>query len=160
MTGTAPGPLRSVVLAAVLAAGAGIAGCTLITPRFEHPILSVVGVEVEAAQLTEQRFRVRMHVQNPNDRALPVTGLSYTLQLAGEDFGHGLSARAFTVAAHGEAEFDMTVTTNLATSIFRILPRLSDSSQPIEYRVTGTVGTELPFLRSIPFDEHGSFQIR
>jgi LEA14-like dessication related protein len=160
MRGGVAGRLHSVVLATVLAAGAGIAACALFTPRFEHPILSVVGVEVVAAQLTEQRFRVRMRVQNPNDRALPVTGLSYTLQLAGEDLGHGQSASAFTVAAHGEAEFDMTVTTNLATSIFRILPRLSDSSQPIEYRLAGTVATELPFLRSIPFDEHGSFQIR
>lgn len=160
MTGAATGSWCSVALAAVLVMGAGSTGCTLIAPRFEHPNLSVVAVEVESAQLTGQRFRVRMRVQNPNDRALPVTGLSYTLQLAGEDFGQGLSASAFTVPARGETEFDMIVTTNLAATIFRILPRLSDSSQPIEYRMTGTVGTDLPFLRSIPFDERGSFQIR
>jgi LEA14-like dessication related protein len=160
VTSADTGPLPSVVLAAMLVAAAGSTGCTLVAPRFEHPTLSVVGVDVEAAQLAEQRFRVRMRVQNPNERALPVTGLSYTLQLAGEDFGHGQSANAFTVPAHGEMEFDMTVTTNLATAILRILPRLSDSAQPIEYRMTGTVGTDLPFLRSIPFDERGSFQIR
>jgi LEA14-like dessication related protein len=158
--GAGTGPLRSLVLAAMLVAAAGSASCALIPPRFEHPNLAVVGVAVESAQLAEQRFRVRMRVQNPNDRALPVTALSYTLQLAGEDFGHGLSTSAFTVPAHGEIEFDMTVTTHLATMILRILPRLSDPSQPIDYRVTGTVGTDLPFLRSIPFDERGSFQIR
>jgi LEA14-like dessication related protein len=134
----------------------GLAGCALFAPHVQHPNLSVVGVEVADAQLLEQRFRVRVRVQNPNDRALPVRGLSFTMELAGEDFGYGESANAFTVPPLGEAEFDTFVTTHLATTLFRILPRLKDSARPLEYRVVGKVATDLVLLRSIPFDQRGT----
>ncbi len=137
----------------------GASGCALFAPSFERPTLSVVGVEVEQAQLLEQRFRVRIRVHNPNDRALPVRGLSFTIELGGENFGSGTSAEAFSVPPLGEAEFDTLVTTNLATTLFKILPRLKDSAHPLDYRLVGKVTTDLTFLRSIPFDQRGSLPI-
>lgn len=145
--------LRAATLAAVALLGA----CTAIVPHFEHPQLSVAAVEVRDASLAEQHLKVRMHVQNPNDRELPIEGIRYSMQLAGEDFGQGATAEAFTVPAHGEADFDMLVTTNLTAAFLRLLPRLKDRNHPIEYRVTGEVKTALRFLRVIPFDERGSF---
>jgi LEA14-like dessication related protein len=147
---------------AMVLAGVALAasGCALFAPPFERPTLSVVGVEIEEAQLMEQRFRVRIRVQNPNDRALPVRGLSFTIELAGEDFGSGASANAFSVPPLGEAEFDTLVTTNLATTLFKVLPRLKDGAQPLDYRLVGKVTTDLAFLRSIPFDQRGSLPLR
>lgn len=144
--------------AALLAAG--IAGCSLLVPHLERPTLSVVGVEVEDAQLTEQRFRVRIRVRNPNDRALPVNGLDFRMQLAGEELGYGGTTAAFTVPALGEAEFDTLVTTNLATTIFKILPRLKDASRPVDYRLVGKVSTSLGMLHSLPFDQTGTLPLR
>ncbi len=146
----------SLLFVAVLALDAG--ACSL-APHFEHPHLSVIGVEVEGTQLLEQRFRVRVRVDNPNDRALPIRGLSFTMQVAGEDFGYGASAAPFTVPALGSAEFETIVTTDLATTLLRILPKLKDRSQPIEYRLTGKVETELTFLSSVPFDQRGTFTL-
>jgi len=56
-----------------------LAGCAALAPHFEHPRLYLVGVEIKDATLGEQHFRVRMRVQNPNDRALPVVGIDYTI---------------------------------------------------------------------------------
>jgi LEA14-like dessication related protein len=151
---------RAATFAARLALVAWLGGCTALAPHFEQPRLSLVGVEVRDASLSEQHFRVRLRVENPNDRALPVRGIDYTLKLAGEDFGSGSSASAFTVPARGEAEFEMLMTTNLAATLWKVLPRLKDGSQPLEYRLVGKVSTDLAFLRTIPFDERGSFPVR
>jgi LEA14-like dessication related protein len=161
----APEPRRAsrhtaALAVAALAVVGGLGGCAALTPHFEHPRLSLVGVEVRDATLAEQHFRIRLRVDNPNDRALPVRGIDYTLKLAGEDFGSGSSASSFTVPPHGEAEFEMLMTTNLAATLWKVLPRLKDSSQPLEYRLVGTVSTVLAFLHTIPFDEHGSFALR
>jgi LEA14-like dessication related protein len=155
-------PRWSTVLLApvLLLTTGGLGACAVLAPHFEHPHLSVLGVEVKDASLAGQHFRVRMRVQNPNDRELPVRGISYTMQLAGEDFGEGATANAFTVPALGEADFDILVSTNLAASLWKVLPRLKDPSQPLEYRLVGHVDTDLMFLRSIPFDERGSIALR
>ena len=61
--------------------------------------------------------------------------------------------------ARGETEFATIVTTDLATTLLKILPRIKDSSQPIDYRLSGTVTTDLAFVKSIPFDQRGSFTL-
>lgn len=149
---------RGVRLAALLAT-ATLCGCSLLVPRLETPHLSVVGIDVVEASAMEQRFNVRMRVQNPNGRALPIRGLSYTMRLAGEDFGRGLMGKSFTVPPLGEAEFDMTVTTNLAMSLLRILPKLQHGQDALDYELKGKVSTDLGLLKTIPFTERGTLSM-
>ena len=152
-----PQRVRRLTLLMLLALGIG--GCSLLNPHFERPRLSLAGVEMQGTQLLKQRFRVRIRVENPNDRALPIRALDFTMQLGGEDLGVGAIEAPFTVPARGEAEFATIVTTDLATTLLKILPRIKDSSQPIEYRLSGTVTTDLAFVKSIPFDQRGSFTL-
>ena len=151
------GPWLAGLTLAVAASALG--ACSAIAPHLESPHLTVIAIEIKDATLAEQHFRVRIKVQNPNDRALPVTGITYTMQLEGEEFGQGEAASAFTVPAQGEAEFDMLMTTNLASAFWKVLPRLKDGSQPVAYRLVGNVSTDLLFLRTIPFDQRGSFAL-
>lgn len=149
---------RAVACGVLLAAG--LAGCALFAPKLEKPELSIVGVQVVDAQFMAQRFNVKVRVRNPNDRELPITGIEYTMQVAGEDFGRGMSAKSFVVPALGEAEFDMIVTTNLAGSLLKLLPRLQGAGrEAIDYRIEGTVRTDLMFLRRIPFTQKGTFAL-
>jgi LEA14-like dessication related protein len=135
-----------------------VAGCAGLAPKFEHPRLSVVGVEMRDASLAEQHVRVKLRVYNPNTVELPVEGISYTVDVAGEELGRGVTADSFTVPAHGEAEFEVLMTTNLAAVLFKVMPSLKESGHPIEYHLVGKVNTSRMFLRSIPFDERGTFQ--
>ena len=150
----------ALALAGALAGAALLGACALVGPPLERPQLSLVGVQLKDAQLAEQRFIVTLRVQNPNGRALPVRAIDCTIELAGERFGQGTTAATFTVPGHGEASFDMIVTTNLAASLPRLLPRLRDAREPIPYRLAGTVSTDLAFLRSIPFDQGGELRLR
>jgi LEA14-like dessication related protein len=150
--------LAACALAATLLLSAGCA----VTPRLEPPQLSVIGVEIVRGDLFEQRFKARMRVQNPNDRSIAVRGVSYTLQIGGEELGRGLSGSSFTVPASGEAEFDMLVTANLAGTVLRLLERARSDGLPdsLSYRLRGEVKLAEGLVRTIPFDEKGSVRLR
>ena len=145
---------------ALSAAALLLAACAL-TPKFIPPRLSVVDVQIESSDLWEQRLKVRMRVQNPNDRRLPVKGLEYTLEVEGQQFASGASAASFVVPAMGEAEFDMNVTTNLAGTLIKLLGRGSDAlGQTVAYRLTGKIALSEGLMRSIPFEERGTFRLQ
>ncbi len=135
-----------------------LSGCALFVPKLQTPRLSIVDVEVRKANFLEQQLRVRVRVENPNDRSLPVKGLSYTVFLAGSEFATGASDASFVVPALGTAEFDMDVTANAAGALFTILGR--PRGQPIDYRMKGSVELSRGWLRSIPFEESGTFTVR
>jgi LEA14-like dessication related protein len=138
-----------------------LAGCSALVPQLETPKLSVVNVEVTKTELWEQRMKVRLRVQNPNDRSLPVKGLTARLEVAGEEFATGVTAASFEVPALGEAEFDMDMTAHMAGALIKLLGRKGDAvGDAIDYRVTGKLSLSSGFLRSIPFEEKGSFNLK
>lgn len=136
-----------------------LVACAGLGTKLETPRVSFVGIKALEATLFEQRLEVRLRVQNPNKLELPVRGLDVDVELAGEPFAHGISAREFTVPAHGEAEFDMIVTANAATALIRILGSDRKSREAIEYRLKGKLSTRLGIFRLIPFEETGTLPI-
>ena len=146
------------VLAAGLL-GTWLLGACSLVPKFEKPTLELVSLKLADGNLLSQRFNVRLKVLNPNDRALPVNGLRYTVEIDGKAFGKGESTRAFTVPARGEAEFDMTLDANLAGAVAAVLSRRERAKgRELEYRLKGTVSIDLPLMRSLDFDQVGSFR--
>jgi LEA14-like dessication related protein len=149
---------------AALVASAGLAGCASLGPKLTPPELSIVRVELVKSDLFEQRIRARMRVQNPNDRELAVRGLTYTIEVGGEEFGRGMSGSSFTVPAMGEAEFDMTVTANVAGTLLKLAEKAEKAGgrtpDSIDYRIVGKVSLDAGLLRTIPFEEKGSFKLR
>lgn len=143
-------------LGAVLMAAA-LAGCAYT--HLEKPRLEVLDVQLLKGDLLQQQLKLRMRVENPNDRALPVKGITYELAVAGEDFAHGESERDFIVPALGSAEFDVNVTANAATALLKILAG-GRRLESVDYRLTGKVALSSGMLRSIPFDETGKIHLR
>ncbi|MGH8169456.1 MAG: LEA type 2 family protein [Steroidobacteraceae bacterium] len=147
--------MRSLSLVLVTVA---LSGCALLVPKLQTPRLSIVDIEVLKANLMEQQLRVRMRVDNPNDRSLPIKGLSYTVYLGGQEFATGVSDASFIVPALGTAEFNVDVTANAAGALFAILGR--PHGQGIDYHMKGRVELTHGWLRSIPFEESGTFTLR
>lgn len=140
-----------------------LSGCAALGPRLEAPKLTVSHVEIIKGDLFEQRFRARVNVQNPNDRELRVRGITYTIELGGEELGRGLSGSSFVVPARGEAEFDMLVTANLAGTLLKLVDRArKEGSRPNEigYRLRGEVKLDSGLLRRVPFDQKGTLPLR
>jgi len=134
-----------------------VAGCSLA--HFESPRLSVLKIDLLDSDILSQHFQLRLRVQNPNDRELPVRAITLKLELAGEPFGDGVSGQNFVVPAHGEAEFDLALTTNLAGALMHYIGRKDKGANSVEYRLSGKVDLASGFVRSIPFDDTGQLPI-
>jgi len=68
-----------------------------------------------------------------------------------------VSGDSFVVPALGEAEFDMSVSANMANLLFKLL---NHSTTQVEYRIYGKISLSAGLLRSIEFDDHGTFKFQ
>ncbi len=134
--------------------------CSLLAPKFERPTLSVVGVELVSGNLLQQNLRVKFNIQNPNDRALPVSGLRASLSVGGEPVAQGQNDHAFVVPASGNTDFDMMITANMAMALLKLANRMDQNADSIDYDVSGTASIDLPFLRDLPFHQAGVFSLK
>src|SRR5688572_31415818 len=129
-------PMRWIVLMGTVL----LSACSTLAPQLEAPSLNVVGMELLESDIFQQRVKLTLRVQNPNDRELPVKGVSTQVELNGEEFATGVSSAQFTVPALGESEFDMIITANMAGMLVQVLGRKGGKDlDPIEYRVKGKV---------------------
>jgi len=137
-----------------------LVACSLVTPKFERPTVSVTGIELVNGNLLQQNFRVKFNIQNPNDRALPVSGLHAALSVGGEHVAQGQNERAFVVPAKGDADFDMMITANMALALLKLANKMDQHGDSIDYEVSGAASIDLPFLRDLPFHQTGSFSLK
>ncbi len=135
------------------------AGGCVLAPKFKEPHLEVVEVQMLRGDLLQQELRVRMLVQNPNNRELAVRSIQYQVQVAGEAFAHGESERDFKVPANGETQFDVSVTANAAAAVLRLLGS-GRKLDAVEYQITGKVTLATGLMRSLSFDQKGQLKLR
>ena len=145
-------------LALLVAMVISVSSCSALRPDLQAPRLALISVAMTSADIFNQQFLVRVNVENPNDRDLPITGLDYKLFLEGDSFAKGMLNKPFTVPANGETDFDLTVRTNFVSGIGRLLSRLNGRTQ-VNYMVEGKLLTDIRFLKKIPFQETGSVNL-
>lgn len=133
----------------------GLSAC--VATNFQAPQLSIISVGMVSADVFSQQFRIRLHVQNPNSRELPIKGIEYELFLQGDSFAEGVSDQPFVVPAMGEAEFDTVVNTNFMSSIGRLLSKMNGDK--VQYTFVGKVSLSKGMLRKIPFNTQGVVEL-
>jgi LEA14-like dessication related protein len=144
-------------LLVLLAVAALLSACAVT--HLQAPDITPTAVELVDVQLNQQRFKVALHVQNPNDRALPIKSVNCTLEIQGVEVGQGESSAPFSVPAHGESDFDMIVTTNLATSMPNLIMRVVRGGELPSYRLSGSVNPDITLLPPIPFSKSGQLTL-
>jgi LEA14-like dessication related protein len=138
-------------LALASSAAIVLGACSVM--HLQSPAITLTSVELTDVQIDQQQFMVQLHVQNPNDRPLPIKSVSCTLQVGGVDVGQGKSTGAFTVPANGDSDVDMVVTTNLASSVPNLLMRVVQRKDLPEYHLSGWVNPDIALLPPIPFSK-------
>ncbi|WP_129781486.1 LEA type 2 family protein [Peristeroidobacter soli] len=142
----------------ILALAVGINGCSALRPDLKAPRLALIAVAMTSGDVFNQQFLIRMNVENPNDRDLPIKGLDYKVFLEGDGFAEGKLNKPFVIPANGEIDFDMTVKTNFVSGVGRLLSRLNGRTQ-VNYSIEGDLLTDIRFLKKIPFEETGSVNL-
>ena len=134
-----------------------LASCASLPTDLRAPKFGVMRVEMLSSDMFAQRFKIRLHVENPNDIDLPVKALDYKLFLMGDSFGEGMSEEPFVLPANGEAEFDMALTTNFVSSLGRLISRVGGGKlEDIEYEIAGKVVLDKGIMRKLPFNHKGT----
>ena len=132
-------------------------GCAIFQPELQSPEVSLSAVTLESLGLTEQVFRARLIVSNPNSIRLKVADAFVTLQLGGIDLGRGETISGVSIPARGQDHVDIRIVTNLWTSAPQLWSRLSSGDTTLDYRVNGFVNLGLSGLARLRIDESGQF---
>ena len=123
---------------------AGLSGCaSWFESSDKDPEVRLERVELVQAKLLEQRFKLHMRVDNPNDSTLTVRGLSYTVYLGTIKLTEGENEHWFSVQPKSSADYVIPVRTNLWPQVRPLVKLLETPDQPIPYRLEGTLQTGL-----------------
>jgi len=134
-----------------------VVACAGVMSRPEPPSVTLSGLALEEFGLVEQRYRLRLRIQNPNAVELPISGMAFSLDLNGVEFAHGASAKIPPIPAFGERLVDIPVTGSLM-GILRQLQILGGGLERITYRLTGKIVLTRHAIE-LPFDYRGSIDL-
>lgn len=133
-----------------------LAGCAVFRTDVEPPIVTLADLGVREMGLFEQRYRLRLRIQNPNDFALHIRGLSYDLDLNGREFARGVSAQDVTVPGFGEALIEVDAVSNLARVVDQVLDFGKQGA--LSYRLAGQLRLGHAVSR-VPFEYRGEISL-
>lgn len=136
-----------------------LSACATLGKKTESPTVTLAGLNIVKADFFEQRFALDLRLQNPNDFALPIRGMSYDLLLNGKSFATGVSADKVNVPALGESVIRVESVSNLF-SLYKQLRLLAESSEKgISYQLKGNVSLVNKSIK-LPFDKKGEISLQ
>jgi LEA14-like dessication related protein len=131
-------------------------GCAGLTAPWTAPEVALLGVQPTLVGLDRQSFLVNLGVKNPNDRALPIKGLSYRVQVEGQDLAEGSSELARLIPAGGTEQVDVEVNSNLL-GLMPSLPGLLLTRDTLAWTVSGIAYVDAGGVRlPVPYRHSGS----
>jgi LEA14-like dessication related protein len=138
-----------------------LSACSAFVPKLQSPTLSLVSLKMMSGDIFSQKFRVRIKVENPNDRELPIKSIEYELFMQGDSFAKGNSAAPFVVPSRGEMEFDLTMETNFISSFGRLFSKFDGTGNTqVQYDLLGAIRLDKSFVGKVPFSQTGVIDLR
>ena len=129
-------------------------GCELLPP-VKTPEVGLSGIALESLGLTEQVFRARLLVSNPNSVQLKINNAAVTLEMEGIDLGTGETLDGISVPANGQGFVDVRIVANLLQSAPQLWSALNAGNGLLDYRVNGIVNLGPGGLARLRIDESG-----
>jgi LEA14-like dessication related protein len=148
--------LRQLLLICIwTACTAALAGCASMPVSTEPPYLSIISVEPMEVTPLEQKYRLKVRIQNPNDHDIDISGMSYVLEVNGHSLVKGVSDDAVQVPRFGESVIEMSGVSTLFGFV-RQIQALQDRQSPgMDYRLSGKLSLKNGF-GSLPFSYEGT----
>jgi LEA14-like dessication related protein len=120
------------------------------------PSVDLTGVELTSANLRRQTFLLRFDVSNPNPFPLPVKAVEYRVDFDNEKFAGGETQGNFTVPAHGDNTFAISVDLDFISSATHLASLIRGGfRENVSYELKGSLAVDIPFVKPIPFSNSG-----
>lgn len=133
--------------------------CSSLSSFVEKPQLSIADFQMTQANIFQQTFSVRLKVDNPNSFALPILGMNYGLSISGIDVTQGTSNKGVRVPANGTDYLEVDFNTNLLKTLPDLKDLITTGGKNLSYNFKGDVNLDNRFIKSIPFDKTGEFDL-
>jgi LEA14-like dessication related protein len=133
-----------------------LSACSYFAGEFKAPHVSLAGISPIALGLFEQRFKLKLRVQNPNDAALSIKGIQYFLDVEGRKFAHGVSDQEISIPEFGEQVISLPVSSNLSV-LLSLLKKARH--EKLNYELSGDIQLANQFVK-LPFSYKGKFDLK
>lgn len=138
-----------------------LASCASFDELVNTPEVSLRDVQVEDINLSGQTFLLSFDVTNPNPFPLPISTVSYGINLDGHRFASGETQSAFTVPARSDAAFAISVDLNLLKTAPELLFIVRDATrEDISYTLEGRLGLDIPAFKPVEFRTEGRIRLQ
>jgi LEA14-like dessication related protein len=130
-----------------------LAGCATIDS--EALRVSVTSVSVVETALLEQKYLLRVRLQNPGDRPMALDGFVYDLMLNGRAFARGVSDQQVVVPRFGEVLVDLPAVGGTG-AVIRLVLEFGSGRRQVDYQLVGRANEGGSRVR---FDARGEIPI-
>lgn len=140
-------------LALPLALAAPLSGCAALLHRVERPKAKVAAVSIRTVRLTGLRAEVDLQVFNPNQFALPLTNVDWTLAIGGAPAARGQVAVERSIPARGSAPVKVSVAVD-ALDAAAVAGRIAEGQRRYHLHAVLHFSTEIGRL-DVALDDDG-----
>ena len=126
-------------LATLLVCSFLVAGCAGLTTSMDPPNVSLESFSSAPSEGGGPRFLIKLRVQNPNEQQLDITGVAYSIALAGKEVITGVSKDIPVIAGYSEGIVTLEAGLNLI-QVLRLVASLGQTDiQNFTYRFTAKI---------------------
>jgi len=136
-----------------------LAACATLSPNYEKPQVNVTSFKLAPASAgTGLRFNIGIQVINPNPAALPLVGMSYSVEVEGNRILSGAEPNLPRIEAYSAVDITIQASPDLLGSARLINQLLTAQRGELNYlfKAKLDVGPLIPFLN---IEEKGSFSL-
>ena len=126
-------------LLSVLCLALFISGCASVMPDIDPPKVTVEKVESIPSESGAPRFKISLRVINPNTQSLDIAGISYGIEIMGQEVVSGVTNDVPVIEGYSEGVVTLDAGLQLF-QVFRLLTSLGKSQgEALEYRFVAKI---------------------
>ena len=135
------------------------AACSTMPREFEMLRVHIADMTAKDVAVFEQRFDVKLRIQNPNDADFSINGLRFDIDLNDREFANGMSGQRVIVPRFGSELVEVEVFTTLGSFLRQLQSLNTEGPRKVRYRLKGTAFVDAPGSFKAPFDENGEVDL-
>jgi LEA14-like dessication related protein len=134
------------------------AGCASTGKISEPPYITLSNINLLNVGIFEQRYRIMMRIQNPNDVVIPIKGMSYQIFINEKDFARGVNNKSVIIPEFGEEVVEIVAASDLTSMLRQFQELMSGGTKKVSYRLTGKAKLANR-IRRLPFEYKGELDL-
>ncbi|MEW8247957.1 MAG: LEA type 2 family protein [Candidatus Thiodiazotropha endolucinida] len=135
-----------------------LSGCASLQTQEERVRVTIADLKPLESTLMEQRYLVKIRLQNRSNEELNIDGMSFDLDLNGKRFASGVSNQEATVQGFSESILEV----KLSSTVFGLIKQFGVLQErqngTFDYQISGRLSTPDSII-SLPFNEKGEINL-